>query len=124
MAAIGQAIHEVVSLHRCSCGLSYEQWGSQPTPPCPTCGKPFLKNIGLGTRKRGNDKITDRTPEVTLIVPPPGPTPSQGSDSGQDYTPKRAEKRSGPSRKRRESKKNDPKEAFPPDKGTGVAELW
>ena len=85
MTAIGHAIHEVVGLHRCSCGLSYEQWGSQPTPPCPTCGETFLKIMGLGTRKRVNDNITDRTPEATLMVLPPGPTPSHGS--GQDYTP-------------------------------------
>ena len=32
MAAIGHAIHEVVSLHRCSCGAAYEQWEREPTP--------------------------------------------------------------------------------------------
>jgi len=120
MAAIGHAIHEVVSLHRCSCGLSYEQWGSQPTPPCLTCGKTFLKNIGLGTRKRVNDKITGRTPEVTLIVPPPGPTPSHGLNSGQDYSPKLADKRSAPSRKPRESKKNTQRRPSPLSGGRGL----
>jgi len=120
MAAIGHATHEVVSLHRCSCGLSYEQWGRQPTPPCPTCGEIFPKNMGLDTRKRVNDKITHRTLEVTLIVPPPDPTPSQGSVSGQDYTPKRAEKRSGPSRKPRESKKNTQKRPSPRTGGRGL----
>jgi len=39
MAAVGHTIKEVVSLHRCECGESYEQWGNQPTPPCPTCEK-------------------------------------------------------------------------------------
>jgi len=53
MQAIGHAIYEVVSLHRCNCGLSYEQWGSQPAPPCPTCGETFLKDTGLGTRGNG-----------------------------------------------------------------------
>ena len=99
MAAIGNAIHEVVSLHRCRCGQSYEQWGSQPTPPCPTCGKIYLKNSGPGKRKRENDNKTDRTPEANLIIPPLGPTPRYGSNSRQDYTPKLADKRSCPSRK-------------------------
>jgi len=39
MAAAGHAIKEVVGLHRCECGESYEQWDSRPTPPCPTCEK-------------------------------------------------------------------------------------
>jgi len=43
MAAVGHAIKEVVGLHRCGCGESYEQLGSQPTPPCPTCEKTHLK---------------------------------------------------------------------------------
>jgi len=118
MAAIGHAIHEIVSLHRCSCGLSYEQWGSQPTPPFPTCKKTFLKNMGLGTRKRVNDNTTDRTPEVTLIVPSPGPTPSHGS--GQDYNPKRIKKRSGPSKNPRESKVNITRRPPPLAGGRGL----
>ena len=39
LATVGHAIKEEVSLHRCGCGESYEQWGSRPTPPCPTCEK-------------------------------------------------------------------------------------
>ena len=39
MAAVGHAIKEIVSLHQCECGEQYEQWGSLPAPPCPTCGK-------------------------------------------------------------------------------------
>jgi len=97
IAAIGHAIHEVVSLHRCRCGQSYEQWGNQPTPPCPTCEKIRLKNTGPGKRKRENDKRTDRTPEANPIIPPLGPTPRYGSNSRQDYTPKLVEKRSCPS---------------------------
>jgi len=53
MAAIGHAIHEVVSLHRCKCGQSYEQWGNRPTPPCPTCEKIRLKNTGPIKNKKG-----------------------------------------------------------------------
>jgi len=41
MAAAGHAIKEVVGLHRCECGESYEQWGSRP--PCPTCEKTHLR---------------------------------------------------------------------------------
>jgi len=118
MAAIGHALHEVVSLHRCSCGLSYEQWSSQPTPPCPTCGKTFLKDMGLGTRKRANDNITDRTSEVTLIVPSPGPTSGHGS--GKDYNPKRIGKRSGPSKKPRDSKVNTTRRPSPLTGGRGL----
>jgi len=43
MAAAGHAIKEVVSLHWCECGENYEQWGSRPTPPCPTCEKTRLR---------------------------------------------------------------------------------
>jgi len=39
MAAVGHAIKEIVSLHQCECGEHYEQWGSLPPPPCPTCEK-------------------------------------------------------------------------------------
>ena len=60
MAAIGHAIHKVVSLHRCRCGQNYEQWEDQPTPPCPTCEKTRLRNTRLEKRKRESDEITDK----------------------------------------------------------------
>jgi hypothetical protein len=59
MAAIGHAINEVVSLHRCGCGQSYEQWGDRPTPPCPTCEKTRLGKTGPGKRERESDERTD-----------------------------------------------------------------
>jgi len=70
MAAIGHAIHEVVSLHRCSCGLSYEQWESQPTPPCPTCGRTSLEDVGRVPR---NGRTTTQQTEhqrLILLHPP------------------------------------------------------
>jgi len=115
MAAIGHAIHEVVSLHRCSCGLSYEQWSSQPTPPCPTCGRTPLEDMGLGTKKRANDDTTDRTSEVNLLAPSPGPIPGHR----QDHNPKRTGKRSGPSKKP-ESKANTMRRYFPRTGGRGL----
>jgi len=70
MAVTGHAINEVVSLHRCRCGQSYEQWGDRPTPPCPTCEKTRLRKMGPGKRERENDEKTvkrtkyeDRTDE-------------------------------------------------------------
>ena len=60
MAAIGHAINEVVSLHQCGCGQSYEQWGDRPTPPCPTCEKTRLRKTGKGKRGRENDERTDK----------------------------------------------------------------
>jgi len=45
MAAAGHAIKEVVSLRQCECGEKYEQWGSRPPPPCPTCEKTRLRKI-------------------------------------------------------------------------------
>jgi len=59
MAAIGHAINEVVSLRRCRCGQSYEQWGDRPTPPCPTCEKTRLRKTGLGKRERESEEKTD-----------------------------------------------------------------
>jgi len=85
MAAIGHAIHEVVSLHRCRCGQSYEQCGNQPTPPCPACEKIRLKNTGPGKRKRENNERKDRIPAANLIIPPLGPTSRYGSTP--DRTP-------------------------------------
>ena len=62
MAALGHAINEIVNLHRCGCGQSYEQWGDQPTLPCPTCEKPRLRKTGPGKRGREKDeRIGKRT---------------------------------------------------------------
>jgi len=85
MAAIGHAIHEVVSLHRCSCGSSYEQWESQPTPPCPTCGRTSLEDVGSGTKKRAHDDTTNQTSEVNPPAPSPAPIPGHK----QNHRPKR-----------------------------------
>ena len=84
MAAIGHAIHEVVSLHRCSCGLSYEQWANQPTPPCPTCGRTSLPEVGGGAKKRAYDDTIHSTSVVNL-APPPDSFPGQS----QNHIPKR-----------------------------------
>jgi hypothetical protein len=51
MAAIGHAINEVVSLHRCGCGQSYEQWGDRPTPILPQMRENPPQNNR--TRKKG-----------------------------------------------------------------------
>jgi len=58
LAAVGHAIKEVVSLHRCGCGESYEQWGGRPTPPCPTCEKTRLRKTAPDERE------TERTERV------------------------------------------------------------
>jgi len=55
MAAVGHAIKEVVGLHRCECGKSYEQWGNQPTSPCPTYEKPRFRKTAP------DEKGTERT---------------------------------------------------------------
>ena len=70
MAAIRHTIHEVVSLHRCRCGQSYEQWGNQPTPPCPTCEKIWLKNTVPG--KRNGRTMREQTEHLrpTSSFPP------------------------------------------------------
>jgi len=60
IAAIGHAINEVVSLHRCGCGQSYEQWGDRPTPPCPICEKTRLRKAGPGKRQRESDEKTEK----------------------------------------------------------------
>jgi len=120
MAAIGHAIHEVVSLHRCRCGQSYEQWGNQPTLPCPTCEKIRLKNTGPGKRKRENNERTDRIPAANLIIPPLGPTPRYGSNSRQDSTPKLAEKILCLSREPRESEQNAKRRPSPMTVGRGL----
>jgi len=120
MAAIGHAIHEVVSLHRCRCRQSYEQWGNRPTPPCPTCEEIRLKNTGPEKRKRENDERTDRTPAANLIIPPLGPTPRHGSNSGQDSTLKITIKRSCPSRELRESEQNAKRSPSPMTVGRGL----
>jgi len=51
LAAVGHAIKEVVSLHRCVCGESYEQWGSRPTLPCSTCEKPRFRKTAPDERE-------------------------------------------------------------------------
>ena len=62
MAAIGHAMNEVVSLHRCGCGQSYEQWGDRPTPPCPTCEKSRLRKTRPDKMGRERDeRIGKRT---------------------------------------------------------------
>jgi len=59
LAAAGHAIKEVVSLHCCSCGESYEQLGGRPTPPCPTCEKTRLRKTAPDERE------TERTERVS-----------------------------------------------------------
>jgi len=120
MAAIGHAIHEVVSLHRCRCGQSYEQWGNRRTPPCPTCEKIRLKNTGPEKRNRENDEKTDRTPAASVIIPPLAPTPRHGSNSRQDSTLKMAEKKSCPSREPQESEQNAKRSPSPMTVGRGL----
>jgi len=120
MVAIGHAIHEVVSLHRCRCGQNCEQWGNQQTLPCPTCEKIRLKNTGPGKRKRENDERTDRTPAANPIISPLGPTPRHGSNSRQDPTPKLAEKSSCPSRAPQESEQNAKRRPPPMTVGRGL----
>jgi len=53
MTSAGHAIKEVVSLHRFRCGESYEQWGSRPTPPCPTCEKTHFRKTAPDEKKTG-----------------------------------------------------------------------
>ena len=116
MTAIGHAIHEVVNLHRCTCGLSYEQWSSQPTPPCPTCGRTSLEDRGRGSKKRANDDTTDRISEVHLPTPSPGPNPNHR----QKHNPKRTGNISGPSKKLCESQANTIRSHFPRAGGRGL----
>ena len=62
MAAVGHTIKEIVSLHQCECREQYEQWGSLPPFPCPTCEKtPPRKRMpdGKGSERTGEaDKRT------------------------------------------------------------------
>jgi len=44
-----------VCLHRCGCGERYEQWGSRPTPLCPTCEKTRFRKTAP------DEKDTERT---------------------------------------------------------------
>ena len=60
MAAIGHAINEVVSLHRCRCGRNHEQWEDQPTPPCPACEKIHPSKTSLKKRARESDVTSDK----------------------------------------------------------------
>jgi len=62
MAAVGHAIKEVVGLHRCGCGESYEQWGSRPTPRCPTCEITRLRKTA--PVERGTER-TERASKTT-----------------------------------------------------------
>jgi len=92
LAAVGHAIKEVVSLHRCGCGESYEQWGDRPTPPCPTCEKTRLRKtvpderemerterVGKRTknevRKDKGEKTENNLPQETRQSPTPNCLP-------------------------------------------------
>ena len=112
-AAIGHAINEVVSLHRCRCGRNYEQWNDQPTPPCPECEKTRPSKTSLRKRERESDvtsgkraKFEERvdkgkmwpfhtpieptpdlkqhTPGATPTTSPQVPTPRLGTNTWQD----------------------------------------
>jgi len=116
MAAIGHAIHEVVSLHR----TELRTMRKSTNPPCPTFEKIRLKNTGPGKRKRENDESTDRTPASSLIIPPQAPTPRHESNTRQDSTLKMAEKKSCPSREPRESEQNAKRSPSPMTVGRGL----
>jgi len=116
MAAIGHAIHEVVSLHRCSCGSTYEQWECQPTPPCPTCGRTSLEAAGSGTKKRAHDDTTNQTSEANPLTP--SPVPFTGHK--QNYRPKQIGERSGPTKKPGNSKPITLRSHFPRVGGQGL----
>jgi len=120
MAAIGHALNEVVSLHRCRCGQNYEQWVNRPTPPCLTCEEIRLRNTGPGKRKRENDERTDRTPAASSITPPQAPTPRHGSNTRQHSVLKMAEKKSCPSREPREPERNAKRSPSPMKFGRGL----
>jgi len=59
MAAIGHAIHKVVSLHRCRCGQNYEQWDDQPNPSGATCEETRIRKTRLGKRDQKSEEKTD-----------------------------------------------------------------
>jgi len=105
-----------VSLHRCSCGATYEQWASQPTPPCPTCGRISLADVGRGTKKRAHDDTTNQTLEATPLTPPPVPIPGHT----QNYRPKRRGVRSDPAKKSGNSKSTTMRIHFPRMGGRGL----
>jgi len=48
MAAVCHEIKETVSLERCKCGESYEQWGRRPAPPCSKCEKTHVRKASAG----------------------------------------------------------------------------
>ena len=50
MAAACHEIKEIVSLNRCGCGKSYEQWGRGPAPPWATCEKTRIRKTALGEK--------------------------------------------------------------------------
>ena len=56
MVAIGLAIKNIVSLHRCNCGRQYEQWQDQPTPPCPDC---MTDSSRTSNKKRARNEVVD-----------------------------------------------------------------
>ena len=114
MAAIAHAIHEVVSLHRCSCGLSYEQWANQPTPPCLKCGGTSLPEGGGGTKKRAYDDIRNNTPANLTLSPDSLP------GHRQNHMPKRLEDRPGPFKKPREPNPNSMRNHFSRVGGRGL----
>jgi len=120
MAAIGHATIEGISLHRCRCGQSYEQWGNRPTPPCPTCEKIRLRKTGPEKRKMENDERTDRTPAASLITPPQAPTPRSGAYTRQDSVLKMAEKKSCQSREPQEPERNAKRSPSPMKFGRGL----
>ena len=116
MAAIGHAIHQVVSLHRCRCGAAYEQWESEPTPPCPTCGSTSLVDGESGTKKRAHNDITNQTPEANFPAPAPVPIPGHA----QNHRPKRRGERLGPAEKSGNSKSTTMRIYFPRMGGRGL----
>ena len=56
MVAIGLAIKNIVSLHRCNCGRQYEQWYDQPTPPCPDCK---IRSSKTSNKKRARNDVEE-----------------------------------------------------------------
>jgi len=52
LAAAGHAIKEIVSLQQCECSEQYEQWGSLPPPPCPTCEEKSTRREGTSEDQR------------------------------------------------------------------------
>ena len=147
LAAVGHAIMEVVSLHRCDCGESYEQWGDRPTPRCPTCEKTCLR-VGKRTkyeeRKDKGEKTENNlpqetrqsptphvfldptpgsrmsTPAVSLTTPPQAPALRHEKGTRQDSTFKKAEKRMNLPR---EPERNVERSPSPTKSGRGLRTL-